>query len=52
VAVAAPPGSIAGGIPLLSQAANEAIGRFLFGAGALMCFGIAALALRQFVRSS
>jgi hypothetical protein len=52
VAIAAPPGSISGGIPLLSQASNEAIGRCLFGGGALLCFGIAALAVRQFLRPS
>lgn len=52
VAIAAPPGSIAGGIPLLSQETNDTIGRFLFGGGALMCLAIAALALRQFLRAS
>lgn len=45
-----PDNSITGGVPFLSQSTNATIGRWVFGAGALISFAIAWVALRQFLR--
>ncbi len=45
-----PDDSITGGLPFLSQSTNAAMGRWMFGAGALISFAIAWVALRQFLR--
>jgi hypothetical protein len=50
IAVFAPTGGFSGGLPFLSSAANEALARVFFGAGSLLCFGIAAWALKRFRR--
>lgn len=47
-----PAESISGGLPFLAQSTNAAIGRWLFGFGTLISFGIAGIALRQFLRGS
>jgi len=48
IAVFAPSGGFYGGLPFLSLAANETLARVVFGAGSLLCFGIAAWALKRF----
>ena len=45
-----PDDAITGGVPFLSQSTNATIGRWLFGAGFLISFAIAWVALRQFIR--
>ncbi len=45
-----PDDSITGGLPFLSRSTNAAMGRWMFGAGALICFAIAWVALHQFLR--
>lgn len=47
-----PAESISGGVPFLAQSTNAAIGRWVFGLGTLITFGIAAIALREFLRGS
>ena len=41
-----------GGIPLLSQAANVTLGRWVFGLGALLSFSISIYAFRRAIQSS
>ena len=44
------PGSIEGGIPFLPAETNNKIGRWMFGAGAMVCGLISLQALRMFFR--
>jgi hypothetical protein len=50
VALFAPAEGFSGGIPLLSDSFNLALGRWVFGIGAALCFLVAFIALRQFFR--
>ena len=50
VAVFAGADAFSGGIPLLSDATNVILARFLFGAGAVLYLALSALALKRFVR--
>ena len=52
IALLGPAEGISGGLPFLSGATNSAIGRWVFGIGALMCFAIAAYAFRLAFQSS
>jgi len=47
-ALFAPPGSISGGLPLLSSQANHTLGRLVFGLGALITWALAIYALRLY----
>jgi uncharacterized membrane protein YphA (DoxX/SURF4 family) len=51
VACFAPPESISGGLPFVSRTTNGMVGKGLFGFGALICFAIAGVALRECFRA-
>ncbi len=46
----APEGTLQGGVPFVSDAVNETLGRLLFGFGTLLCIGMAAWAFRRLFR--
>ena len=50
VAIASDPDSISGGLPFVPQPVNAAIGKGLFGVGALITLGIAIYAFREWQR--
>lgn len=50
VAVISGASGMSGGIPLLPRAGNVMLGRIAFGSGSLICFAMAAYAMRRFFR--
>ena len=52
VALFAPAEGFSGGIPLISDSINLALGRWMFGLGAVLCFFISVYALRLYFRHS
>ena len=50
VAAFAPAEGFSGGLPLLSQATNVTLARWVFGLGALMCGGVSLYAIREFFK--
>jgi uncharacterized membrane protein YphA (DoxX/SURF4 family) len=51
VAFRAPSEGFSGGLPLISNDTNIAIGRWVFGIGSLMCLAISAWAFKRFYRA-
>lgn len=52
VSLFSPDEGFSGGVPLLSNAANITLARWVFGGGALICFAISVYAFRRATQSS